>query len=31
MEEVSIDMWASYTTVVTTVFPQATIVYDRFP
>ena len=30
VEEVSIDMWASYTTVVTTVFPQATIVYDRF-
>jgi transposase len=30
VEEVSIDMWASYTTVVRTVFPQATIVYDRF-
>ena len=30
VEEVSIDMWASYTTVVTTVFPQATIVYARF-
>lgn len=30
VKEVSIDMWASYTTVVRTVFPQATIVYDRF-
>jgi transposase len=30
VEEVSIDMWASYTTVVQTVFPQATVVYDRF-
>ena len=30
VEEVSIDMWASYTTVVQTVFPCATIVYDRF-
>lgn len=30
VEEVSLDMWASYTTVVQTVFPQAQIVYDRF-
>lgn len=30
VEEVSIDMWASDTTVVQTVFPQATIAYDRF-
>jgi len=30
VKEVSIDMWASYATVVRTVFPQATIVYDRF-
>ena len=30
VEEVSIDMWAGYTTVVQTVFPQATVVYDRF-
>lgn len=30
VEEVSLDLWAGYTTVVRSVFPQATIVYDRF-
>ncbi len=30
VEEVSLDLWAGYTTVVRTVFPQAMIVYDRF-
>ena len=30
VKEVSLDLWAGYTRVVRTVFPQAMIVYDRF-
>jgi transposase len=30
VEEVSLDLWAGYSAVVRGVFPQATIVYDRF-
>ncbi|NEQ85435.1 MAG: transposase [Moorea sp. SIO2I5] len=30
VEEVSIDMWGGFAKVITTVFPNALIVYDRF-